>query len=312
MSASQPSQSIRHSTELATGREKLLGHLAMMLFATLIAGSFSIGHLAIPHIGPAALNAVRFILGSVFMGIAVLVIYKRMPVPPANLWHMLILGILMAAYFVLMFMALKITSPVATGAVFTFVPFMSAFFGWIFLKQITRPTVFASLVIAAIGSIWMIFKGDINAVLNFDVGRGEMLYFVGCIGHAAYAPLIKKFNTDMPVVEFTFWTLVAISLCLGVYGFSEIRNTAWLELPSIVWWAVIYLSIFTTAVTLYLVQFASMRLHATKVLSYGYLTPGIIILIEGVIGHGWASMNVAFGALITVAGLIFLAVAPDG
>jgi len=312
MSADPRTDNITQHSQLATGREKLVGHLAMMLFAALIAGSFSIGHLAIPHIGPAALNALRFFIASIFMGIAVVVILKRAPVMPLNWWHLLILGILMAAYFVLMFMALRITSPVATGAVFTLVPFMSALFGWIFLGQITRPTVFISLIIAAIGSTWMIFRGDINAVFSFDVGRGELIFFVGCACHAAYAPLVKKFNSGMPVIEFTFWTLVAIAGCLVIYGFDEIRNTAWLELPAIVWWAIAYLSLFTTAITFFLVQFASMRLHATKVLSYGYLTPGIIILIEGIIGHGWVSLSVGIGALVTIAGLIFLAVAPDG
>jgi hypothetical protein len=54
-----------------------------------------------------------------------------------------------------------------------------------------------------------------------------------------------------------------------------------------------------------------MHLHAAKVLSYGYLTPGFIILIEGMIGHGWASLSVGFGAMVTITGLVFLALAPD-
>ena len=33
--------------DLATGRQKLLGHLAVLLFAMLIAGSFTLGDLAI-------------------------------------------------------------------------------------------------------------------------------------------------------------------------------------------------------------------------------------------------------------------------
>ena len=312
MATGQNPELILHEHRLAEGRDKWIGHLAMMLFATLIAGSFSIGHLAVAHIGPVALNAVRFVFGSIFMGAALFIVLKRAPRLPPSIWRMMVLGSLMATYFILMFMALKIISPVSTGAVFTLIPFMSAIFGWIFLRQITRSTVFASLIIAAIGSIWMIFRGDINAIFSFDIGRGELIYFVGCAAHAAYAPLVKKFNLAIPVIEFTFWTLVATTICLVVYGFGEILDTSWTQLPPIVWWAVAYLSIFTTAITFFLVQFASMRLHATKVLSYGYLTPGVIILIEGFIGHGWASLSVALGALVTIAGLIFLALAPDG
>ena len=312
MAEGQKSPQLPNNSQLATGRDKWLAHLAMMLFAVLIAGSFSIGHVAIPHIGPVALNAIRFVLASFYMGVAVFVILKRMPRMPPSLIHMIILGILMATYFILMFVALKITNPVSTGAVFTLTPFMSAIFGWIFLSQITRSALIASLSIAGAGSIWMIFRGDINAILNFDVGRGELIFAVGCASHAAYAPLVKKFNPGIPVIEFTFWTLVATTICLVVFGFGEIITTSWLELPQIVWWAVAYLSIFTTAITFFLVQFASMRLHASKVLSYSYLTPGVIILIEGIIGHGWASISVGMGALVTIAGLIFLALSPDG
>ena len=89
------------------------------------------------------------------------------------------------------------------------------------------------------------------------------------------------------MLEYTFWTLVATTLWIVVVGTPDIVATAWLELPSIVWWAIGYLSIFTTAITFFLVQFASMRLPATKVLSYGYLTPGVIIGIEALLGHGW-------------------------
>ena len=50
------------TAELAQGREKLHGHLAMVLFAALISASFSLGSMAVPYIGSSALNAVRFLL----------------------------------------------------------------------------------------------------------------------------------------------------------------------------------------------------------------------------------------------------------
>ncbi len=297
---------------LATGRDKLLGHAAMVLFAVLIAGSFSIGHAAASEITPVALNAIRFVLATLFMGCAVIVLQKRLPRPPPSIWRVALLGALMATYFILMFAALRLSDPVSTAAVFTLIPFMSAVFGWLFLRQVTRPTVFTSLIIAASGSIWVIFRGDINSILAFDVGRGEMIFFVGCACHAAYAPLVKKFNSGVAVIEFTFWTLVATTFWILVVGFRDIVITPWSSLPNIVWWAIAYLSVFTTAITFFLVQFGSMRLPSSKVLSYGYLTPGAIIVIEGVIGNGWATISVGVGALMTIAGLIFLAFTPDG
>ena len=63
--------------------------------------------------------------------------------------------------------------------------------------------------------------------------------------------------------------------------------------------------------TFFLLQFASLRLPASKVLAYGYLTPSIIILLEGLLGHGWVGITVAIGAMVTILGLIVMNLAPD-
>ncbi len=298
------------TTELATGREKMLGHLAMMLFATLIAGSFTFGSMAMPYIDSGAINTIRFVLATTVLGglLAITNGKLRLPVAP---WRFGLLGLLMGGYFVLMFIALKITSPVSTGAMFTLIPLMSAGFGLLFLSQTTRPIVLVSLMIAGLGAVWVIFRGDLRALIGFDLGRGEMIFFIGCMFHAAYSPLVKRLNRGENVLLFTFWTLVASTFWIMLYGFGDVLATDWKALPDIVWITIGYLAIFTTAGTFYLVQFASMRLPSSKVFAYAYLTPSFIIILEGLLGHGWVGISVALGALVTIAGLIVMAFAPD-
>jgi drug/metabolite transporter (DMT)-like permease len=296
----------------ATGREKLLGHLAMLLFAMLIAGSFSLGHQAVPFIGPAALNAMRFVLASIVLGGVLLFTLRRLPQFPAAPWRFAILGGLMATYFILMFVALQITNPVSTGAVFTLTPLMSAGFAWLFLRQRTRLIVMASLLVGAAGAIWVIFRGDIAAILAFDIGRGEMIFLVGCAAHAAYTPLLRRFNRGESGLQFTVFMTAATMLWLLLFGARELLATDFAALPVIVWLAVLYLAIAATAITLFLLRFASVRLPASKVMAYGYLTPSFIILIEGSTGHGWPAPAVAIGALVTAAALAVMGLAPDG
>ena len=300
------------TSTLATGRQKLLGHLAMVLFASLIAGSFTLGAMAVPHLEPAALNAIRFLLATILIGFACLVILPERIFLPDAPWRFVLLGFPMALYFVTMFVALQTTSPVSTGAVFTLGPFMAAGFGYLILRQVSGPVVLLSLAVAAIGSIWVIFRGDIEAIKGFEVGRGEVIFFVGCAGHALYAPMVKRLNRGEPVLLFTFWTLFATTLWISTYGLSEITATDWRNLPTIVWSTIAYLSIFTTALTFFLVQFASLRLPSSKVLSYVYLTPVIVILLEGLAGHGWVDISILAGALVIVLGLVVLVIAPDG
>ena len=82
-------------------------------------------------------------------------------------------------------------------------------------------------------------------------------------------------------------------------------------MPSITWIAIFYLAIFTTAGTFFLLQFAALRLPASKVLAYNYLTPTLIIMFEGLLGHGWASLSVMAGAVLTILGLVILALSPE-
>lgn len=298
-------------TTYASGTQKLLGHLAMLGFAAFVAGSFSIGSLAAPHLGPAAINAVRFLIGTSLMGAAAAILLRgRVPAPRAP-GRYLVLGLLMAVFFVTMFVALRFTDPVSTGAVFTLMPLISTFFGYLFLGQVPGRVVVASLVLAGLGSIWVIFRGDLQAILAFDIGTGELIFAVGVACHAAYAPLVRKLNRGEPVVAFTFWTLLATGMLIALYGAREILATPWSELPAFMWLAIVYLSTFTTAGTFFLLQFASMRLPSAKVMAYGYLTPSFIILYEGLIGHGWVSASVMAGAAVTVMGLLVLAVVPD-
>lgn len=299
-----------HATH-ATGREKLFAHLAMILFASLIAASFSLGKLAVPYIDPVPLNAARFLLGTVLMGAFTFGIRRNPVIMPEAPWRYAILGGLMAVYFVAMFIALTMTTPLATSAVFTLMPIMTAFFAYLILKQVVRPIVGLSLLFAGIGSVWVIFRGDFAAIIGFDIGQGEMIFFGGCVFHAVFAALLRKFNRGEPLVVSTFFIIAATTLWIIIYGAGEILATDWANLPSVVWWVLLYLGIFPTTITFFLVQYSSLRLPSSKVLAYGYLVPAYVIIYEGLAGHGWVTLSVVAGALVTILGLVVLAFAPD-
>lgn len=292
-------------------RNRLLGHFAMISFAAIIGGSFSLGALAAPHIEPAALNAARFLLAVISMALLVRLLLERPLVLPAAPWRFFILAGMMGTYFVTMFMALKISPPISTSAVFTLVPVMSTICGYILLHQKPSLVMVISLLIAAAGAIWVIFRGNVQAILAFDIGPGEMIFFVGCVGHATFAPLSKLLNRGEPVMIFTLWTLAATMICIAAYGTRDIAATDWNALPEVVWIAIVYLAIFATAGTFFLLQFASLHLPAAKVMSYGYLTPCFVILLEGLLGHGWAGVSIFAGAMLTVVALLVLMLSPE-
>lgn len=295
----------------AKGREKLKGHLAMLLFAVLIAGSFSFGGLAARYMDAEPLMLWRYILTIGVMAALAFGVFRVPATLPKEIWRFLLLGGLIAVYMLTMFMALEFTSPIATGAVFTLMPLLSAAFALPVLGQKTRPGVLAGLIIAAAGAVWVIFRGNIDAIVSFDIGTGEMIFFIGVFCHALYVPLIRRFDRGESAVAFGFWVTVGATLWLIPPGIKGLLDVDFSALPFSVYAAVTYLAVVTTAGTFLLLQYASMRLPASKVLGYGYLTPSFIILLEGLLGHGWASIPVLVGALVTAGGLAMMALLPD-
>ena len=284
----------------------LRGHAAMLTFSALVAGSFSLGSLAANEISPSALNAARFAIAACIIGAAVLATGGMTRAALVAPWRYVVLGGLFAVYFVLMFEGLKTAPPVSAAAVFTLTPLMSGVFGWWLLRQITTPRMALALTIGGAGALWGIFRADLAALLAFQVGQGEVIYFFGCLAHAIYTPMVRKLNRGEPAVVFSFGMLVAGMLILTVYGWSDIRATDWAGLPSIVWVTLIYISVFASAATFVLLQFAALRLPSAKVMAYTYLTPSWVILWEVALGNGVPRLLVLGGVVLTIIALVLL------
>lgn len=282
------------------------GHLAMLAFSALVAGSFSLGVLAAPHIDPGALSVVRFVLAGTLVGAAA-AMTTGIPRAAFNApWRYLVLGGLLATYFVLMFEGLKTAPPVSAAAVFTLTPLMAAGFGWLTLRQNLTRRMAGALAIGALGALWVIFRADIDAFLALDIGRGEMIYLVGCVAHAAYAPLVRKLNRGEPAVVFTFGMMLAGTFLLAIYALPAVLATDWAALPGIVWVTLIYIAVAASALSFVLLQYASLRLPAAKVMAYTYLVPSWVILWEIVLHGAAPSVLVLVGVALTILALWLL------
>ncbi len=290
-----------------TRREALRGHAAMLAFSVLIAGSFSLGARVANLIDPVAITALRFVLASVAVAVFAQVAGPGLPRRAfAAPWRYLVLGGLYAIYFVLMFEGLKTALPVPAAAVFALTPLMAAGFGWLVLRQITGPRMAFALAMGGIGSLWVIFRGDLSALARMEFGRGEAIYLVGCAAHALYTPMVRRLNRGESPVTSTFATLVAGSVILLVWGWGAIRATDWANMPAIVWITLVYVAIFATAATVVLVQYAALRLPSAKVMAYTYLTPVWVILLEGLLTGGLPGLIVLPGIAAIVLALVLL------
>jgi|TARA_B110000971_G_scaffold1834_1_gene2085 drug/metabolite transporter (DMT)-like permease len=278
----------------------------MLGFSILIAGSFSLGSMVANDISPIALTAVRFVLAAFIVGSIALFSGSIARKELTASWRYFVLGGTFSLYFILMFEGLKTASPVSAVAVFTLIPAMSCWLGFVVLGQMVSGRTLLAVVIGATGSLWVVFRADFLALTMSSVGRGELIYFVGCVAHAFMPILFRGLNRGENPVMVTFGLLVSGALILCLFGAGEIIQTDWKGLPSLVWITIFYVAFFATAVTSVCLQFASMHLPVANVMAYTYLTPTWVLLWEILLGHDMPPFWIWGGVLLTAVSVIVL------
>lgn len=290
---------------------RAVGHLAGAGFSALIAGSFALGGLSAPFLDPALLNAIRFLLAALLLWGFALLRGDRLTGLGTGWWRYAILAGLTCLYFVTMFEGLKTAAPVSMAAVFTLTPLLSAGLGWIVLRQAAGGAVLLALATGGLGALWVIFRGDIAAFLAFELGRGEAVFLAGCVAYALYATLLRRFDRGESSIPFNAMILAVGAGLLAVWSVPFWRTTDWGALPPIVWITIAYTAVAATAASFVLIQVASLRLPAAKVMAYTYLVPSWVILWQIALGQGAPSAGALPGMALTVFALMALLVLRD-
>ncbi|MCL1979926.1 MAG: DMT family transporter [Proteobacteria bacterium] len=252
----------------------------MLISATLVATSFPVGKTITPFLDPAVLTLVRFVLAALLF--APYVSYRhglRLPDRGALVRYGLISGSL-AGFFWLMFLSLKTTTPLNTGVIFTTVPGISGIYSWFLVRERLGGYRIAALLFAMAGALWVIFEGDPERMRLMVLNRGDLLFFCGCLLMGLYMPLVKLFHRGEPMAVMTLWILITGCGWLLLFSAAKLPMIPWQTVPLIVWFGIGYLAFFTTIVTFFISQWATLHLGPTRVTAYSYLYPPLIVLIE--------------------------------
>ena len=291
---------------------EIRGHLAMLAFSGLVAGSFALGVKVANDITPAAFTLIRFVIAVSILATVLLIkteFTKKVFKAP---WRFFVLGGCIAIYFVLMFEGLKIASSVSLAAVFTFAPLLSGLFGYILVHQKMSLSIFTALIIGAIGALWVVFEGNFQRLIMLEFGLGEMIFFCGVVFHALYTPLSRKLNRGESPLGFAFATTLGATILMIFYGIGDVYQTDLLNLSWMVWLTLFYTALFASALTFFLIQYATLVLPSSKVMAYTYLVPSWALMWELGLGQNISIYNIGLGILLTIFALVILLWAPEG
>jgi len=280
-------------------------HILMLVCATLVSTSFIVGAAIAEELDPAVLTFVRFVIASILFG--PWIHYKYGFTFSSSLFlRCSLISSCLVIFFWCMFLSLRYTTALNTSVIFTLVPSISGFYAFFLVRERLKKEQLIALGCGMIGAIWVIFRGDLSAFLAMEWNKGDLIFLAGVFFMGLYAPLVRLLHRGEPMAVMTFWVLVTGSLWLLLFNTNKILSLSWGNIPVNVWAGVCYLAVFTTIITFFLNQFSIPYLGPTRVTSYSYLYPGLVLLIQLALGHGLPSLSVIPGVVIVLAAMFII------
>lgn len=280
-------------------------HLLMILCATLVSTSFTVGAAIAEDLDPAVLTFLRFGIASVILAPVIHVRYG-LPISISFVGRCSIISGFLVIFFWTMFLALRYTTALNTSVIFTLVPSMSGIYAMFLVREQLRRAQLLALAIGMIGAVWVIFRGDLSLLMGMEWNRGDLIFLSGCFCMGLYTPLIKLLHRGESMLLMTFWVLMTGSAWLMLFCGGKILDVNWPQIGLETWSGIFYLAIFTTVITFFLTQYCVPHIGPTRAMAYSYLYPGLVLIIDLVLGNGLPPRAVFPGLVLVLLAMVVL------
>jgi len=278
----------------------------MVIASLLIAATFPIGAEVTQELDPRVVTFFRFMLAAVVLGGVVVAKYQWRWPNARELGCYAVISITIALFFIMMFWALRYTTALNTATIFTLVPGLSAIYAAMALGERLGRARMAALGICTIGALWVIFRGDVDRLLALEINSGDALFFLGCLSMALYTPCMRQFHTGRPPIEVTFWVVSTAILWVLPFAILPMWHIRWASISAGTFLGVAYLGVMATALTFFIYQICTAKLGPTRVITYTFTVPVLVIVIDLVSGRGPPPVTVLPGVALVLAAIVVM------
>ena len=281
-------------------------HLLVLLATVLVAGSFIVSENLAGVINPLSLTLLRFAGAALIL--SPLIVYKkewRVKVLP-TLPRGMVIGFFFAAFFIGLFEALNTTTALNTSTLYTLVPLGTVLLSTAVLKDRINHKIFLIYIFGAIGTIWVVFQGDISALLAFSLNEGDFIFLLASLSMCCYSVLMKYLYRDDDMVVLVFCTLLGGSFWLVVALLFLNKPLEWNLITSEDTINIAYLILASTLLTMYLYQRATVFLGPSSVNTYIFLNPALVAVLLFFVHGSVPKIAIIPGVLISILATVFL------
>lgn len=265
-------------------------HIALLVVNLL----YGANHVLAKGVMPQYLDPTTFILlrvsGAVALFWLLLLFQKRKPVDRSDYWRFAAAGLFGVAVNQLFFFhGLNLSTALNAGIIMALNPLMVFVMAVLFSKDKMNLTNGIGVIIGATGAILLTISSGQTPGTS---ARGDLFLLINALSYAFYLvlskPLLLKYS-PIQVITYVF-SIGFLLLLLFPPTWNGLTQVNWIDIPTSVWYKIIYVIVGVTFLTYLLTIFGLKYVSATVSAAYIYTQPIMVILFTLLFAAlGWAA-----------------------
>jgi drug/metabolite transporter (DMT)-like permease len=194
---------------------------------------------------------------------------------------------------------IRYTSAVNTGWIIGTTPVFIALLSRIFLKEYLSRTKIWGIVIAVIGLLWLISKGDLHS-LSFISGIGDLLVLASCATWGFFTVVNRKISLNYSPMVSTFYLFVFMAVMTLPFNLDASSFILFTRMTLSGWLGVLFLGIFCSGISYALWAQSLSEMQSVNAAAFLYLEPFVTF------AGSWIILGEPITAVTIISGLIIM------
>lgn len=274
-------------------------HIALWMVTLIYATTFSIAKMVMPvYIKPFG-----FILLRVFVACVCILAFHRIFIKErvyekSDYLKLLICAVFgVAANMLFFFKGLSITTPINASVLMLNTPIFVVLFSTIWFKEKLNWKKATGTLLATVGAVLLV--GGSKFQFNSSRVLGDIFVALNAIIFAFYLVYAKSLMHKYHPITVSLYSFMFGLLLVLPFGFSDVLNVAWTELPPSILFAMLFVTVGSTFLTYILNAYALRHASSSLVGTYIYLQPVLATIIAVIMGtDALSTEKLAFMAIV--------------
>jgi len=286
-------------------RKTILIYIKLILTAIFWGGTFIAGRVVAKDVGPFSAAFFRFAIASSFLILFIWRIDGKLFLPKKRqMVPVILLGLTgVFTYNVFFFKGLKLINAGRASIIIANNPIFIAILSAYFFKEKLNLIKAVGIIISVTGAIIVISKGNLNEIVQGNIGRGEIFIFCCVLSWVVYSLIGKVVMADLSPISSVFYSCVIGTFFLFFPACFEGIFSNFHHYPIMAWLGIFYLGIFGTVVGFVWYFEGIKKIGPTKASLFINFVPVSAVILAFMILDEPITLSLCIGTILVCAGV---------